>query len=113
MVNCRLSSRALIFTRPLTGEIKSTGASKVAAWFLDTDYDGRCFCVNQAFFPDQNAWEKIAKALGSAADAEAFAAYNGTISIPFQPGEHGRIAIKVIDPRGNEVMAIKKLEGSF
>jgi adenine-specific DNA-methyltransferase len=95
---------------PLTGEIKSTGASKVAAWFLDTDYDGRCFCVTQAFFPDQNAWEKIAKALGSAADAEAFAAYNGTTSVPFLPGKHNRIAVKVIDPRGNEVMAIRSLK---
>lgn len=95
---------------PLTGEIKSTGAEKVAAWFLDSDYDGRCFCITQAFFPDQNAWEKIAKALGSAADEAAFAAYKGTVSLPFSPGEHHRIAIKVIDPRGNEVMAIRSLK---
>lgn len=96
---------------PLTGEIKSTGADKVAAWFLDSDYDGRCFCTTQAFFPDQNAWEKIAKALGSAADEEAFAAYKGTVSLPFSPGQHNRIAVKVIDPRGNEVMAIRSLKG--
>jgi len=97
---------------PVTGEIRSSGANKVAAWFLDSDYDGRCFCVTQAFFPNQKAWDKIAKALGSAADIEAFAAYNGTVSVPFEPGEHKRIAVKVIDPRGNEVMAIRSLEGS-
>ncbi|MCH7480068.1 MAG: GAF domain-containing protein [Chloroflexi bacterium] len=97
---------------PLTGEITSSGASKVAAWFLDSDYDGRCFCITQAFFPNQKAWDKIAKALGSSADAEAFAAYDGTVSIPFEPGEYRRIAVKVIDPRGNEVMAIRKLEES-
>ena len=94
---------------PLTGEVISAGASKVAAWFLDSDYDNRCFCITQAFFPHQNAWDKIAKSLGSAADPEAFDAYNGTISLPFRPGKHGRIAVKVIDPRGNEVMAIRSL----
>ncbi len=96
---------------PLTGEIRSSGSDKVAAWFLDSDYDGRCFCTTQAFFPNQKAWDKIAKALGSAADAEAFSAYNGTVSLPFEPGEHKRVAVKVIDPRGNEVMAIRSLEG--
>ena len=95
---------------PLTGEVKSTGAEKVAAWFLDFDYDGRCFCITQAFFPDQSAWEKIAKALGSQADEDAFTAFEGTVSLPFKAGKHKRIAVKVIDPRGNEVMVFKKLE---
>ena len=40
-----------------------TDADKVAAWFLDGDYDGRTFCITQAFFPDQSAWEKLSKAL--------------------------------------------------
>lgn len=95
---------------PLTSAIRSTGAEKVAAWFLDTDYDGRCFCVTQAFFPDQDAWEKIAKALGSSADTEAFDAFKGTTSLPFPKGKHNRIAVKVIDPRGNEVMSIQTLK---
>jgi len=95
---------------PLTGEVRSSKADKVAAWFLDSDYDGRCFCITQAFFPDQNAWEKIAKSLGSQADPDAFAALNGTVSIPFKSGKFNRIAVKVIDPRGNEVIAIAKLE---
>ena len=95
---------------PLTGEITSSGAEKVAAWFLDSDYDGRCFCITQAFFPNQKAWDKIAKALGTSTDEEAFAAYDGTVSIPFEPGQHKCIAVKVIDPRGNEVMAIRDLK---
>ena len=49
---------------PVTNTVRSTGAEKVAAWFLDSDYDGRCFCVCQAFFPDKSAWEKLGKALG-------------------------------------------------
>ncbi len=82
----------------------------MAAWFPDADFDGRCFCISQAFFPDQHAWAKIAKALGSQADEEAFDAFKGTKSLPFPAGKHHRIAVKVIDPRGNEVMAIRKLE---
>lgn len=92
---------------PLTGEISDTANTKVAAWFLDSDYDGRCFCVSQAFFPDKTAWEKIAKSLGSSVPDGAFEAF--TTSWPFKPGLHKRIAVKVIDPRGNEVMAIKTL----
>lgn len=94
---------------PLTGMVESSNASKVAAWFLDADYDGQCFCVSQAFFPDSKAWEKIAKALGSKEDEAAFEAFAGTTSLPFKLGQHRRVAIKVIDPRGNEVMGIKTI----
>jgi adenine-specific DNA-methyltransferase len=82
----------------------------VAAWFLDTDYDGRCFCVTQAFFPDKSAWEKLAKALNNSLDPEVFAKLSGTVSIPFPAGEHKRIAVKVIDTRGNEVMRVHNLD---
>lgn len=94
---------------PIKGEVRSSGADKVAAWFLDSDYDGRCFCITQAFFPDQNAWEKIAKSLGSTADPEAFEAFGGTVSLPFKAGKYKRAAVKVIDPRGNEVMTFVSL----
>ncbi|MFN7917875.1 MAG: site-specific DNA-methyltransferase [Vicinamibacterales bacterium] len=94
---------------PADNTLRSSGADKVAAWFLDSDYDGRCFCATQAFFPDRNAWEKIAKALGNQANADLFEAFNGTVSLPFEKGKFSRIAVKVIDPRGNEVMAIRRL----
>jgi adenine-specific DNA-methyltransferase len=96
---------------PVANRISSTGADKVAAWFLDSDFDGRCFCITQAFFPNQDSWEKIAKALGSAANSDAFEAFKGTTSIPFPSGKFKRVAVKVIDPRGNEVMAVRVLEG--
>lgn len=95
---------------PVANTVNSTKAEKVAAWFLDSDFDGRCFCVCQAFFPNRDAWEKIAKALGDAANADAFEAFKGTVSLPFEKGKHGQIAVKVIDPRGNEVMSVKKLQ---
>ncbi|QDT15735.1 site-specific DNA-methyltransferase [Alienimonas californiensis] len=94
---------------PKTGEVASTGAEKVAAWFLDCDYDGRTFCVSQAFFPDRDAWGKLAKALKGAVDPDAFAALSGKVSLPFEAGQHGRCAVKVIDPRGNEVMRVHEL----
>jgi len=94
---------------PLTGMVESSNATKVAAWFLDADYDGQCFCVSQAFFPDSKAWEKIAKALGSKEDEATFETFAGTTSLAFKLGQHRRVAIKVIDPRGNEVMGIKTI----
>jgi adenine-specific DNA-methyltransferase len=94
---------------PVEGTVTSTKGEKVSAWFLDSDYDGRCFCACQAFFPNQDAWEKIAKALGTSADPEAFEAFKGRTSLPFRAGTHGRIAVKAIDARGNEVMTVKAL----
>jgi adenine-specific DNA-methyltransferase len=48
---------------PVDNTIQSARADKVAAWFLDSDYDGQTFCISQAFFPDSSAWEKLARAL--------------------------------------------------
>lgn len=95
---------------PVANVVRSAGAEKVAAWFLDGDHDGRTFCITQAFFPDRGAWKDLAKALGGAAEQTAFEAFRGTESLPFHAGVHRRIAVKVIDPRGNEVMATSKLE---
>jgi len=96
---------------PVSNTIQATRAEKVAAWFLDSNYDGNTFFVTQAFFPDKSAWEKLAKALKAVVDEELFAAFSSTRSLPFRAGIHKRIAVKVIDPRGNEVMRVKYLEG--
>jgi len=53
---------------PVTNNVVDTGAAKVAAWFVDGDYDGRTFCITQAFFPDRSAWEKLSKALDGVVD---------------------------------------------
>jgi adenine-specific DNA-methyltransferase len=66
---------------PVKNSIEATKAGKVAAWFLDTDYDGRTFCICQAFFPDKSAWEKLAKALSGTIDPAAFEAFSGTKSL--------------------------------
>ena len=94
---------------PVKNTIESASANSVAAWFLDSDYDGRTFSISQAFFPDSNAWDKLKRALKSVVDAEAFEAFSGTKSLPFPRGKHARAAVKVIDPRGNEVMTVHSL----
>jgi adenine-specific DNA-methyltransferase len=94
---------------PVDNSITPTNASKVAAWFIDGDYDGRTFCITQAFFPDKDAWNKLSKALDDVVDPERFAALSGTVSLPFPAGKHKAVAIKVIDPRGNEVMKVHPL----
>ena len=96
---------------PVDNTILPTNADKVAAWFLDTDYDGRTFCITQAFFPDKSAWEKLARALKGTVDDGRFEALSGKVSLPFPVGKHKRAAVKVIDPRGNEVMRVHRLNG--
>ena len=94
---------------PVDNTVNSAGADKVAAWFVDSDYDGRTFCITQAFFPDKSAWNKIARALKGVIDEEQFEKFSGTESLPFSDGEHACVAVKVIDPRGNEVMSVHNL----
>jgi len=99
---------------PVSGEVHSTRGEDVAAWFLDTDYDGKTFHICQAFFPgDPDAWEKLQRALKAQIEPEAFEQMRGTVSFPFEPGEHRRIAVKVIDFRGNEVVRVISLEGTY
>lgn len=94
---------------PVDNTVNSAGADKVAAWFVDSDYDGRTFCITQAFFPDTKAWDKIARTLKNVLDPECFEKFSGTESLPFPVGEHACVAVKVIDPRGNEVMRVHNL----
>jgi adenine-specific DNA-methyltransferase len=96
---------------PVKNEILATGADKVAAWFLDSDYDGRTFCICQAFFPNRSAWDKLGKALKGVLDEDALESFSGTESQPFDAptGAEPRVAVKVIDPRGNEVLRVLRV----
>ncbi|MBK7057606.1 MAG: site-specific DNA-methyltransferase [Leptospiraceae bacterium] len=82
----------------------------VPAWFLDQDYNGSVFHVNQAFFPRTSAWGKIAKALKTEYDESVWEHLAGNVSAPFEAGEKKRIAVKVIDERGNELMIEKEID---
>jgi len=88
---------------PLTGQLHSSCGEDVAAWFLYTDYDGKTFHICQAFFPGApDACEKLQRALKAQFAPEASEQMLGTAYSLFEPGEHQRIAGKVIDFRGNE-----------
>ena len=99
---------------PVSNALYPSDKTRIAAWFLDTDYDGRTFCICQAFFPDKTKWDKLARALGNvgAVDPAAFDALSGFRSLPFPrparlgKGETWKVAVKVIDPRGNEGLRV-------
>jgi adenine-specific DNA-methyltransferase len=99
---------------PVNNALFPTDRERIAAWFLDSDYDSRTFCICQAFFPDKSKWDKLARALGDKGvlDEEKFAALSGFISLPFprpahlKPDETWRVAVKAIDPRGNEGLRV-------
>ena len=84
-------------------------SNKVPAWFLDTDYNGLCFHVSQAFFPRTAAWDSLKHSLKGTYDDSVWDHLAGTISEPFEPGDHKQIAVKVIDDRGNELLVVKSL----
>lgn len=95
---------------PISGVVNSENADRVAAWFVDTDYDKRTFCIVQAFFPNKDDWKKLERALKGIMDETRFDMLTGQISLPFKAGKHKRAAVKVVDQRGNEVMKVVDLE---
>jgi adenine-specific DNA-methyltransferase len=94
---------------PVTMEVSNSSGDDVPAWFLDSDYNGMCFRVSQAFFPRTNEWDKLKKALKGEFDDAVWAHLAGTVSAPFLPGENKQIAVKVIDDRGNELLVVRAL----
>jgi adenine-specific DNA-methyltransferase len=95
-----------------TGVIESGGTDRISLWMLDTDYDGRSLFPRQVFFPmagDKDGWSRLAKNLRAEIDEERVEAYRGTVSLPFEIGEHRRIAVKIVDDRGIESLKIKEI----
>ncbi len=96
-----------------TGQLESGGADKIALWLLDNDYDGRSLYPRQVFFPmagDNEGWAKLARNLKAEIDEDLIEAYRGTVSLPFEPGEHRRIAVKIVDDRGIESLKVTEVE---
>ncbi|HYK92167.1 MAG TPA: site-specific DNA-methyltransferase [Acidobacteriota bacterium] len=95
---------------PATMDVDHRSGDDVPAWFLDTDYNGLCFHVCQAFFPRTSAWENLSKALRGQYEESVWEHLAGTTSAPFSGGEYGQVAVKVIDDRGNELLVVKSLK---
>lgn len=95
---------------PVTMQTEHRKGDDVPAWLLDTDYDDLVFHVGQAFFPRTGAWENLKRALKGNYEDSVWEHLAGTVSEPFAAGEHGKIAVKVIDDRGNELMVVRSLD---
>ncbi len=96
--------------KPQTGEVVSDGADGIACWFIDTDYNEESFFVRHAYFLGANdPYSALKTTLKAEIDAEAWASLNSDTSRPFKKPKSGRIAVKVINHLGDEVMKVFKV----
>ncbi len=98
---------------PTTGEIRSHSTDDIACWFIDTNYDGNSFFVRHAYFCGGNEpYESLKRALCADIDEDAWSSLYRTTSRPFPSPQTGRIAVKVINHYGDEVMKVVELTTS-
>jgi len=92
---------------PTTGEIRSNSTDDIACWFLDTDYNGESFIVRHAYFTGADEpYDKLKRALRAEIDESAWSVLYTTESIPFEKPKSGKIAVKVINHYGDEVLKV-------
>ncbi len=95
---------------PQTGEIRSDGADGIACWFIDTDYNEESFFVRHAYFLGANdPYKSLKNSLKAEIDKEAWKTLKRDTSRPFKKPDSGRIAVKVINHLGDEVMKVYKV----
>lgn len=96
---------------PTTGEIRSHSTDDIACWFIDTDYNGESFFVRHAYFTgNDEPYEKLKKALRAEVDEAAWTSLYKTESQPLPPPTKGKIAVKVINHYGDEVLKVFDLK---
>ena len=92
---------------PQTGEVRSDGPEGIACWFIDSDYNEESFFVRQAYFLGANdPYKSLKTTLKAEINEEAWATLNSDTSRPFSRPASGRIAVKVINHLGDEVMKV-------
>ena len=95
---------------PSTGEVRSDGADGIACWFIDTDYNEESFFVRQAYFLGANdPYKSLKTTLKAEVNREAWETLHSDTSRPFDKPKSGRIAVKVINHLGDEVMKVFKV----
>jgi len=95
------------------GELVSGGKAKIAAWSLDTDYDGRSLFPHQVFFPmagKDEGWMKLKKDIRAELDLDLLGQFVGTVSLPFEAGPNATVAVKIVDDRGIESLKVMRLQ---
>ena len=107
----RVKVKGIDIFRPTTGQVESSRAEDIACWFVDTNYDGESFFVRQAYFLGQNdPYESLKRTLKAEVNEEAWASLHSDTSRPFPKPESGRIAVKVINHLGDEVMKVFRVD---
>jgi len=92
---------------PTTGEIRASSTDDIACWFIDTNYNEESFFVRHAYFTGADRpYEKLKRALRAEIDEAAWSALYSTVSRPFDVPETGKIAVKVINHYGDEVLRV-------
>ncbi len=95
---------------PTTGEVRSNDTSQIALWMVDTNYSGDSFFVRHCYFTGGgDPYKRLKVALKADIDADAWASLNSDVSLPFSKPETGKIAVKVINDYGDEVMKVFKI----
>jgi adenine-specific DNA-methyltransferase len=93
-----------------TGQIRSASTDDIACWFIDTDYNGESFFVRHAYFTGaEEPYDKLKRALRAEIDEAAWSSLYRTVSRPFDKPESGKIAVKVINHYGDEVLKVFQL----
>jgi adenine-specific DNA-methyltransferase len=92
---------------PTTGEIRNSSTDDIACWFIDTEYNGESFFVRHAYFTGgDKPYEKLQRALHAEINEEAWESLYSTKSRPFPKPSTGKIAVKVINHYGDEVLKV-------
>ena len=96
---------------PNTGEVRSDGADGIACWFIDTDYNEESFFVRHAYFLGANdPYSALKTTLKAEINLDAWATLNSDMSRAFEKPKSGRIAVKVINHLGDEVMKVFRVQ---
>jgi len=92
---------------PTTGQIRNASTDDIACWFIDTDYNGESFFVRHAYFTGADEpYDKLIRALRADIDEAAWSSLYSTVSRPFDKPKSGKIAVKVINHYGDEVLKV-------
>lgn len=103
----RVRLKGVDIFKPAKGIVESSEADEIACWFIDTDYSGESFFVRHAYFPGADIpYKQLRTTLKGEVDEEAWESLKRTVSRPFARPKSGRIAVKVINHLGDEVMKV-------
>ena len=92
---------------PTTGQIRNASTDDIACWFIDTNYNGESFFVRHAYFTGaEEPYDKLKRTLRAEIDEAAWSSLYSTVSRPFDRPETGKLAVKVINHYGDEVLKV-------